>query len=159
MNRISGTLVYCRRGDEVLLMRRRKAPNVGLWVAPGGKVEIDESPYECAVRELREETGLQVKAVYFRALVTEVSPRSDYQWQIFLYLVTEFERVARPDEREGTLRWWPIGALDAGKVPIPEADAVFYPHVIDLNRPFYCARYTYDAELRLVKAETHAVRV
>ena len=61
--RILGALVYViREGDagaEVLMMERRKQPNLGLWVAPGGKVERDESPHEAALRELREETGLE----------------------------------------------------------------------------------------------------
>jgi multidrug efflux pump subunit AcrB len=53
------TLVYALRNDQVLMMHRRKQPNLGQWIAPGGKVELHESPAECAVRELAEETGLR----------------------------------------------------------------------------------------------------
>ena len=55
-----GTLVYALRDNDVLVMRRNKEPNLGLWIAPGGKVEIGESPYETARREMLEETGLVV---------------------------------------------------------------------------------------------------
>lgn len=39
---VLSVLVYVRRGDEVLVMRRHKEPNLGLWIAPGGKVEVGE---------------------------------------------------------------------------------------------------------------------
>ena len=61
MTPILTTLIYCLREEKTLLMERRKEPNLGLWVAPGGKIELGESPYECARRELYEETGLQGK--------------------------------------------------------------------------------------------------
>ncbi|MCD4739136.1 MAG: NUDIX domain-containing protein, partial [Anaerolineae bacterium] len=51
MPRVPSVLIYLRRGDELLLMHRHKEPNLGLWVAPGGKVELDESPHETARRE------------------------------------------------------------------------------------------------------------
>lgn len=158
MERCLTTLIYCRRGDDVLLIHRRKEPNLGLWVAPGGKVEMDESPYECAIRELREETGLHARQLHFRGLITETSPRPDWQWMLFIYVATDFTGTVRADEREGALRWWRIAELDAGAVPIPHADAVFYPHVLDLDRPFYHALYVYDADLCLVEIREHPTR-
>ncbi|GAB4441759.1 MAG: 8-oxo-dGTP diphosphatase [Anaerolineae bacterium] len=147
MDRILGTLVYCVRGGAVLLMHRRKEPNLDLWVAPGGKVEPGESPYEGAIRELREETGYRAKALHFRGLITEVSPRPDWQWMLFVYVATDFEGDLRGDGREGLLRWWPAEAVPG--LPLPPADAIFYPHVIDLSQPFYHAKYVYDAALAL----------
>ncbi len=148
-----GTLIYCLRDHRVLLMRRRKEPNLGLWVAPGGKVEPGESPYECALRELVEETGLRAHGLRLRGLVTETSPRPDWQWLLFIYVTATFEGSLRPDEREGELRWW---SLDAARhVPMPEADKVFFPRVIDLTRPLYQARFVYDGALRLVEVVEH----
>jgi 8-oxo-dGTP diphosphatase len=49
--------ILCRRGDEVLLVRKPHAK----WSLPGGKIEKEESPYEAAVRELAEETGLDAQ--------------------------------------------------------------------------------------------------
>ena len=85
MPRVLATLVYVIKGDEVLLHQRAKDPNKGLWVAPGGKLEPDESPVECAIREMREETGLEIAMPVLRGIMTEVSPRPDYQW-IHLHL-------------------------------------------------------------------------
>ncbi|HCU80935.1 MAG TPA: DNA mismatch repair protein MutT, partial [Chloroflexi bacterium] len=85
MKPILATMVYCIKDGDVLLMLRNKEPNLGLWVGPGGKLEPGESPYDCAKRELYEETGLEVNDLYFRGLITEISPRPDWQWLMFLY--------------------------------------------------------------------------
>lgn len=153
--RIPATLIYCRRNDELLLMLRHKNPNKGLWVAPGGKVEINESPYECAIRELYEETGLRAGHLHFRGLVTETSRRADWQWSLFIYLTTDFTGPVESDDREGTLKWWSIADVSAGVARMPEADQIFVPYILDLNSPFYDARYVYDDDLNLV--EIHRV--
>ncbi len=153
MNPILGTLVYCLRNNQVLLMCRNKEPNLGLWVAPGGKIEVGESPYECAIRELVEETGLRAREVHFRGLVAETSPRADWQWLLFIYVVTRFDGDVLADEREGILQWWSLDA--AQHLPMPEADQVFFPKVIDLRKPFYQAKFVYDQAIRLVEVIEH----
>lgn len=67
--RVLATLVYAIRDDEVLLHKRVKAPNSGLWVAPGGKLDPGESPAECAIREMREETGLEIADPMLRGML------------------------------------------------------------------------------------------
>jgi 8-oxo-dGTP diphosphatase len=149
MKPILATMVYCLEGDKVLLMHRHKQPNKGLWIGPGGKVNPGESPYDCAVRELREETGLEAHRLHYRAMVTEVSPRPDWQWLMFLYVATDFAGRLVGDEREGRLSWWTIP--EALQLPIPEADQIFFPRVIDLQQPFYQAKFRYDEKIRLVE--------
>jgi len=53
--------VVCLRGDEVLLIRRGKAPRVGEWSIPGGRLEWGERAEAAALRELREETGVEAE--------------------------------------------------------------------------------------------------
>ncbi|MBA3530630.1 MAG: 8-oxo-dGTP diphosphatase [Ardenticatenales bacterium] len=153
-SRTLGTCVYVTRrgadGLEVLMMYRHKEPNLGLWVAPGGKVELDESPRECALRELEEETGLRGTQILFRGLVTEISPLEHWQWLLFLYVVTEAEGEIREELREGRLQWIPVAEL--ASLPIPQSDALFGPAVLDLGAPFFEATMLFDAELRLVEA-------
>ena len=82
-------MVYCLRESQVLLLRRANQPMKGLWVAPGGKMEPGESPWQCAKRELQEETGLEAHDLTLRGIVTETSPRPDWQWLIFIYVALE----------------------------------------------------------------------
>lgn len=158
MKRTLGTCVYVVRdgaqGREVLMMYRNKQPNLNLWVAPGGKVEINESPRACAIRELAEETGLRAKTVEFRGLVTEVSPRGDWQWLLFIYVVSEFEGELKQDEREGRLAWFPIADLD--QLPIPASDRYFGPVALKPEAPFFEAMMTFDENLELVNVEIYS---
>lgn len=146
---ILGTLVYCVRDGQVLMLYRHKEPNLGLWVAPGGKVEHGEAPLECARRELREETGLVAHSLTFRGLVTEVSPRPDWHWMLFIYLTRSFSGTVQADEREGRLHWVPIEEI--ANLPLPQADRIFTPRVLDTTTPFYEAKYIYDDDLTLVE--------
>jgi 8-oxo-dGTP diphosphatase len=57
--------VLCRRGDEVLLVRKARSK----WSLPGGKIEREETPEEAALRELAEETGLEAQCAQFLASV------------------------------------------------------------------------------------------
>jgi 8-oxo-dGTP diphosphatase len=53
--------VVCLRGDEVLLIRRGKPPGIGDWSLPGGRIEPGERAVDAALRELREETGVEAR--------------------------------------------------------------------------------------------------
>ncbi len=150
MARIPTVLVYLRRGDEVLLMHRAKEPNLGLWVAPGGKVEVDEAPHDTARREVLEETGLTITDLHFRGFCTEVSPLADWQWFLFIFVTTTFEGELQADLREGDLAWIAVERYLA-ELPIPQADAIFAPRVLDPEGEFFHAKFVYDADLRLVE--------
>jgi 8-oxo-dGTP diphosphatase len=62
------------RGDELLLIRRQGAHGAGTWSPPGGHLDFGETPEECAVREAREETGVEVGEVRFRAVTNDLFP-------------------------------------------------------------------------------------
>ena len=53
--------VVCLKGDEVLLIRRGKAPRAGEWSLPGGRIEPGERAVDAAIRELKEETGVEAR--------------------------------------------------------------------------------------------------
>ena len=144
------TLVYCIRNGKVLLMQRRKAPYAGSWVAPGGKLETGESPHACALREFHEETGLVGHNARLRALVSETSTRSDWQWLIFVYRVDAESEQFVSDEREGKLAWWDPAELETA-ADIPPADRHFMQDAMraeDGLAEYHCE---YDQALELIQ--------
>jgi 8-oxo-dGTP diphosphatase len=149
--RVLATLVYAIRDDEVLLHKRVRPPNLGLWVAPGGKLEPTESPTECAVREMREETGLELEDPVLRGVMVEVSPRPDYQWVTFIHAATRWTGELAPAAGIGEFRWVRIPEVFA--LPIPPTDAIFFARVVRLADPPFLLKFTYDAELRITRMD------
>ncbi len=146
-----GTLVYALREGRVLVHQRVTQPNIGRWTAPGGKIEPGESPAECAIREMREETGLVVADPLLRGVMTEVSPRPDYQWLSFIFVVTRFDGELAPAPGMGELRW--ASVADVFALPIPATDAIFLARVVRLDDPPFLLKFIYDEELRIVRMD------
>lgn len=149
--RTLATLVYAIDGTRVLLHRRVKAPNVGLWVAPGGKLEADESPAECARRELREETGLDAEGLELRGIMTEVSPRADYQWLTFIFVTDRHSGTLAPPAGIGEFRWVDVSGVFS--LEIPPTDRIFFPRVMRRADPVFLLKFSYDDQLRIVRMD------
>ena len=75
--------------DKLLMLKRNKPPNLGLWSPPGGKLAMDsgESPVECAKREAKEETGLILgeKDLKLFGYVSEKGYEGSGHWLMFLF--------------------------------------------------------------------------
>ena len=67
---ISFTLCFLTRDDHVLLLKRRRPPNQGLWNGVGGHVEQGETPLAACLREVREETGYRLETARFAGILT-----------------------------------------------------------------------------------------
>ena len=75
---IDSSLCYLYRGNQVLMMhrtRKKNDMNHDKWIAIGGRFEAGESPEECALREVKEETGLTMIAPAYRGVVTFINDR------------------------------------------------------------------------------------
>jgi 8-oxo-dGTP diphosphatase len=69
-----GVGVVTWRGDQLLLIRRGKAPRLGQWSLPGGAQSVGETVFETAAREMREETGLTVTPTGIITVVDAITP-------------------------------------------------------------------------------------
>lgn len=123
----NAVLIILRCGDELLLLRRKKQPNEGLYVPPGGKIEPYERPREAAVRECQEETGFAPTELHFLAVISETSP-TNYNWTTFVYWA-EVAKFPPPELDEGDLDWHPFS--EALHLPAPITAKPLYEALYD----------------------------
>ena len=84
-----GTATIITRDNKVLLMKRRGPHGNGTWSPPGGHLDFGESPEQCAAREAKEEVGVDVENLQFRAVTNDVFKDSDRHY-ITLWLEAGF---------------------------------------------------------------------
>ena len=111
------------------------------WVAIGGRFEDKESPEDCALREVKEETGLTMTAWRYRGLVTFVNDLYETE-RMHLFTSDSFEGELT-DCDEGELVWMPKKDLDA--LPQWEGDRIFH-RLLDEEIPFFSLKLVYSGE-------------
>ena len=142
------TICYIKKDNKTLMLHRTKKENdmhEGKWVGGGGKLEKGESPEECAKREIFEETGLVVKELKLRGLLTFPSFNDDEDWYGYLYVVEKFSGELI-DSPEGELKW-----IDDNKLfdlEMWNGDEIFMRWMLEKN--MFSAKFVYDAEENLV---------
>ncbi|MDG3141345.1 8-oxo-dGTP diphosphatase [Streptococcus suis] len=140
------TICYIDNGKELLLLHRNKKTNdvhEGKWISVGGKLENGESPEECAIREVFEETHLTVKKMTLRGIITFPNFTPGQDWYTYVFKVTDFEGqlIADEESKEGTLEWVPYDkVLDK---PTWEGDHEMFRWILE-DAPFFSAKLTYD---------------
>lgn len=109
---------------RILLLRRAKAPNMGLCSPIGGKldVELGESPAQCAAREIHEEAGIEVpiNRLHLIGLISEQAYEGRGHWLLFIYSVLGPVEVPAHDMREGRLDWFRPDEIES--LPLPDTD-------------------------------------
>ena len=94
--------VVCLRGDEVLLIRRGQPPRQGDWSLPGGQIEPGERAMDAALRELREETGVEAEITGLVEVVDGLFPEAGRHYVLIDYAArwVSGEPVAGDDAAE-----------------------------------------------------------
>lgn len=118
------SLVYIVRDGECLMLYRDKKENdinEGKWIGIGGKREGAESPEECALREVREETGLRLTDLTYRGLIH--FSQDDFAEDMYLYTASAWNGELLKECDEGELRW--IETEKLAELNLWEGDHIF----------------------------------
>jgi 8-oxo-dGTP diphosphatase len=134
------------KDNQVLLLQK---PRRGWWVAPGGKMESEESIRDSVIREYREETGIYLMNPQLKGVFNFIIKQGDKiisEWMMFTFLATDSEGVALEECEEGILAWKPVD--EVRELPMAPGDH----HILDYvtngsNMIFGTFTYTPDFEL------------
>ena len=144
------TLCYIEKDGQYLMLHRtvkKNDVNKDKWIGVGGHFEADESPEECVLREVKEETGYTLTSYRFRGIVTFVSGNGVTEY-MHLFTADEFEGKPIACD-EGELEW--VKKEDVLKLNIWEGDRIFLRLLAD-EEPFFSLKLVYDGHDTLVSA-------
>lgn len=144
------TLCYIEKNEQYLMLHRvvkKNDVNKDKWIGVGGHFEYGESPEDCVLREVKEETGYTLTSYRYRGLVTFVFADVEMEY-MSLFTADGFE--GEPIEcDEGVLEWVPKKEID--NLNIWEGDKIFF-RLLAENVPFFSLKLVYNLEGQLVSA-------
>lgn len=168
------TLCYIEKEGKYLMLHRVKKHhdiNAGKWIGVGGHVENGETPEECLLREVKEETGLRLTAYRLRGLVTFLSDVCEPELMCVFtadafdgemiecdegelgWVAPSEEAPERPDEatsagliacNEGVLRW--VDKTEVLALPTWEGDRVFLERLLSGDERFFSIKLRYEGD-------------
>ena len=155
--KISCLLFMKDESDRLLMIRRKKMPNHGLWSPPGGKLEMNtgESPVECAQREAFEETRIELKDNDLKLFgyVSEKNYQGNNHWLMFMFEVTPVLKYTPKPIDEGEFKFFYRSEING--LPIPPSDhQLVWPVYDKKNRGFWglradCASFPPDLKIEV----------
>lgn len=141
---IPRTLCFVTHGNDILLLKRAQHKRVypGRYNGLGGHIERDEDPLTSAIREVQEETGLDVTNVEFCGII-HVDAGAETGILVFVFKAEALDRQFA-DTSEGTLEWVPRDRI--GSLPVVEDLPAVLARIFDDHRPLpFFAHSSYDS--------------
>ena len=138
------TLCYIERDDAYLMMHRGKKErdiNRDKWIGVGGHFEEGESPEECLLREVMEETGLTLTDYRLRGVITFMTDTYPAEY-MFLYTAEGFTGIMHACN-EGELEWVPKVKVE--QLPIWEGDRIFF-RLLEERQDFFSLKLRYEGD-------------
>lgn len=134
--------IHDKKTNSTLMIHRVKKEtdyHYGKWNGLGGKFESGESPEECAIREVKEESGLNVKSIKMKGFITFPLFDGIEDWYVFLFVIDDYDGELI-DSSEGNLKWIPNNKLT--EIKLWEGDKIFIPWLFE--EKFFSAKFIYE---------------
>lgn len=148
------TLCYIEndRGEYLMLHRTKKENDLNhdKWIGVGGKFEGNETPEECLLREVYEETGLTLTNYHFRGIITFLSDEWEGEY-MHLFTADKYEGTLRECD-EGKLTWVP--KKDILNLHLWEGDCIFLRELME-NDCFFSLKLVYEGDTLI---DSHFIR-
>lgn len=142
------TLCYVKGDGKTLMLYRNKRKgdvHGGKWNGLGGKIHLGETPEECVIREVKEESGLSIKNPLLRGILTFPAFKDEEDWYVYVFVTNEFSGELIPSE-EGELKW--IDDCEITGLVLWEGDPIFLKWLEEGR--FFSGKFVYQSE-RLVR--------
>jgi 8-oxo-dGTP diphosphatase len=138
------TLCYVmdKTNNKTLMIHRIKKKDdyhEGKWNGLGGKFDKGESPEDCAIREVFEESGLKIKNPRMHGFITFPNFDSKFDWYVFIFTSDNYEGELI-DSTEGNLEWIPNDKLTS--LNLWDGDKIFIEWIF--RDKFFSAKFKYD---------------
>lgn len=144
---ILSTVCYIEKEGKYLMLHRTKKKNdinEGKWLGIGGKFKDKESPEDCIIREVKEETGLTLNSVSLRGILTFINTICETE---YIYVFTSNDFTGNLIEcNEGELKW--VEKEKVTSLNLWEGDKIFVEKIKE-ESPFFTIKYVYDGDTLL----------
>jgi 8-oxo-dGTP diphosphatase len=140
---ILATLCYIQHAGQTLMIHRVKRSDdihLGKWNGLGGKFEPGESPEECVIREVREESGLELRQPRLCGLLIFPGFKG-HDWVVFVFTASKFSGELH-ENPEGYMEWIPDSRLES--LPLWPSDHIFLPWIREGK--FFSAKFLYEGD-------------
>lgn len=141
------TLIYIEKESKYLMLHRTKKENdynKDKWIGIGGHFEEGESPEECVCREVKEETGLDLRSQEYRGIVTFVSDNNFTEF-MHIFWSNDFSGDLLECD-EGELEW--VEKSRMNDLPHWKGDEIFL-NLLDMQVPFFSLKLVYEKGILL----------
>ena len=141
------TLCYIEKENSYLMLHRiskKNDVNKEKWIGVGGHFEKDESPEDCLLREVKEETGLTLTSYHFRGIVTFVLKDNGSELTEYMCLYTAYGYEGTLCAcNEGVLEW--VDKNEIFNLNLWEGDRIFL-RLLQENHPFFSLKLVYEGD-------------
>ncbi|WP_221567716.1 8-oxo-dGTP diphosphatase [Alkalihalobacillus sp. TS-13] len=145
MQRVTNCVL--EKDNQILVLQK---PRRGWWVAPGGKMESEETIKDAVIREYREETGLYLMNPKLKGVFNFIIKEEEQiveEWMMFTFYATDYEGEVLSESEEGKLAWKPKEEIS--DLPMAPGDHHIHDYMMTGNG-MIIGTFTYTPDFKLL---------